>query len=131
MKISGSRTRPVLLLLLGALSYPAFAERCIAVDGDTLVCNHQKVRLTNVYAPEMNQTGGGAAKKKLQALVHNREVALRTHGKDRYGRVLAEVFVDGRRIEQADVGPRGGRGSTWGSDRHVYVRFVKSQKAVK
>jgi nuclease-like protein len=121
----------VLFPLFLALANPAWAERCIAVDGDTLVCNHQKVRLTNVYAAEMNQPGGGAAKKKLQALVHHREVALRTHGKDRYGRVLAEVFVDGRRIEQADVGPRGGRGSTWGSERHVYVRFVSEKKAAK
>jgi Staphylococcal nuclease homologue len=121
----------VLFVCLLSVHSAAWAERCIAVDGDTLVCNHQKVRLTNVYAAEMNQTGGSAAKKKLQALVQNREVALRTHGKDRYGRVLAEVFVDGRRIEQADIGPRGGRGSTWGSDRHVYVRFVHSQKTVK
>ena len=121
----------VIFLFLLALANRAWAERCIAVDGDTLVCNHQKVRLTNVYAAEMNQSGGSAAKKKLQALVQNREVALRTHGKDRYGRVLAEVFVDGRRIEQADIGPRGGRGSTWGSERHVYVRSVQSQKSVK
>jgi hypothetical protein len=118
-------------LLLCSAANAAWADRCIAVDGDTLVCNRQKVRLTNVYAPEMNQPGGSAAKKKLQARVQNREVALRTHGKDRYGRLLAEVFVDGRRVEQADVGPRGGRGSTWGSERHVYVRFVQSQKTVK
>lgn len=97
------------------------------MDGDTLVCNRVKVRLTNVYAAELNQPGGSAAKRKLQARVQNREVALRAHGKDRYGRVLAEVFVDGRRIEQADIGPRGGRGNTWGSDRHVYVRFVQSR----
>ena len=114
-----------------ALAGNAWAERCIAVDGDTLVCHHQKVRLTNVYAAEMNQSGGGAAKKRLQALVQNREVALRTHGKDRYGRVLAEVFVDGRRIEQADIGPRGGRGSTWGGDRHQYVHVVQRKKPVK
>ena len=39
------------------------------------------------------------------------------------------VFVDGRRIEQADIGPRSGRGSTWGSDRHQYIRFVQTRKA--
>ena len=123
--------RSVVFLLFLASAGHAWAERCAAVDGDTLVCNYQKVRLTNVYAPEMNQPGGSAAKKKLQARVQNREVALRAHGKDRYGRVLAEVFVDGRRIEQTDIGPRGGRGSTWGSDRHVYVRFVQNRKTVK
>ena len=117
------------LALLALLSNSAWAERCIAVDGDTLVCNHQKVRLTNVYAAEMNQPGGGAAKKKLQALVQNREVGLVTHGHDRYGRILAEVYVDGRRIEQADIGQRAGRGSTWGAERHVYVRTVQARKA--
>jgi endonuclease YncB( thermonuclease family) len=115
--------------VLAFLSNSAWAERCIAIDGDTLVCNHQKVRLTNVYAAEMNQPGGSAAKKKLQALVQNREVGLVTHGRDRYGRILAEVYVDGHRIEQGDIGPRAGRGSTWSAERHVYVRTVQAKKA--
>jgi len=114
---------------LALLNNSAWAERCLAIDGDTLVCNHQKVRLTNVYAAEMNQPGGAGAKKKLQALVQNRELGLVTHGHDRYGRILAEVYVGGRRIEQADIGPRAGRGSGWGSDRHVYVRTVQAKKA--
>jgi len=114
---------------LALLNNSAWAERCLAIDGDTLVCNHQKVRLTNVYAAEMNQPGGAGAKKKLQALVQNREVGLVTHGHDRYGRILAAVYVEGRRIEQADIGPRAGRGSTWGADRHVYVRTVQPKKA--
>jgi hypothetical protein len=121
--------KAALLVSLLVLHPAAWAERCIAIDGDTLVCNHQKVRLTNVYAAEMNQPGGSAAKKKLQALVQSREVGLLTHGHDRYGRILAEVYVDGRRIEQADIGPRAGRGSTWGGDRHVYVRTVQAKKA--
>jgi hypothetical protein len=119
------------VFLLLSWANPSWAERCIAVDGDTLVCNHQKVRLTNVYAPEMNQPGGSAAKRKLQTLVQNREVALRPHGKDRYGRLLAEAFVDGRRIEQGDIGPRAGRGSGWGAERHRYVRYVQERKGPK
>jgi nuclease-like protein len=125
----GNKLRPLLGLLFLSLALPAWAERCIAIDGDTLVCNHQKVRLTNVYAAEMNQPGGSAAKRKLQALVQNRDVGFVTHGHDRYGRILAEVYVEGRRIEQADIGPRAGRGSTWGADRHVYVRTVQAKKA--
>ena len=93
------------------------------------MCNRQKVRLTNIYAAELNQPGGSAAKRRLQALVQNRDVALRPHGHDRYGRLLAEAFVEGRRIEQGDVGARAGRGSTWGSDRHEYIRFVQARKA--
>lgn len=96
----------------------AAAERCLAIDGDTLVCNRQKVRLNNVYAPELNEAGGSAAKRRLHALVRGGQVTLRPFGRDRYGRLLAEVYVDGRRIEQADIGPRAGRGSHWRFDRH-------------
>jgi endonuclease YncB( thermonuclease family) len=92
------------------------------------VCNRQKIRLTNIYAAELDQAGGSAAKRRLQALVQGREVALRPHGHDRYGRVLAEAFVNGRRIEQGDVGPRAGRGSAWGAYRHQYIRFLQSRK---
>jgi ribosomal protein L19E len=100
-------------------------ERCIAIDGDTLVCNHQKVRLTNVYAAELNEAGGRAAKRRLQTLIASGEVALHPFGHDRYGRTLAEVYVNGRRIEQADIGPRAGRGARWHSDRHYFANTRK------
>jgi Staphylococcal nuclease homologue len=96
-------------------------ERCLAIDGDTLVCNHQKVRLTNVYAAELNQAGGYAAKRRLQLIVSSGEVVLRPYGQDRYGRTLAEIYVNGRRIEQGDIGPRAGRGTQWYGDRHHYL----------
>src|SRR5207248_7171980 len=97
-------------------------ERCLAIDGDTLVCNHRKVRLTNVYAAELNQPGGYSAKRRLQGLISSGEVVLRRYGQDRYGRTLAEVYVNGRRIEQADIGPRAGRGPQWNDDRHRYLQ---------
>lgn len=112
------RVRFVLLLGTVLASPAALAERCIAIDGDTLVCDRQKVRLTNVYAAELNQAGGARARRRLDALVRNRHVTLKPYGHDRYGRLLAEAFVDGRRIEQADIGPRVGRGSRWARDRH-------------
>jgi hypothetical protein len=102
-------------------------ERCIAIDGDTLVCNHQKVRLTNVYAAELNEAGGRAAKRRLQVLIASGEVALRPLGQDRYGRMLAEVYVNGRRIEQADIGPRAGRGARWQGDRHHFAHIRKAR----
>ena len=102
-------------------------ERCIAIDGDTLVCNHKKVRLTNVYAAELNEPGGHSAKRRLHALVTSGEVTLRPFGQDRYGRTLAEVYVNGRRIEQADIGPRAGRGARWHGERHF--RKVLSPRA--
>ena len=115
-----------ILFVLAAWVSSAFAgERCIAIDGDTLVCNRQKVRLTNVYAAELNEPGGSAAKRRMQAVITSGEVTMRTFGQDRYGRTLAEVFVNGRRIEQADIGPRAGRGSQWHSERHLWVSTRK------
>ena len=98
--------RCVLACSLLVAATPAWAERCLAIDGDTLVCNRQKVRLANVDAPELKDAGGRAAKRRLQALVQGREVALKKYGQDRYGRLLAEAYVDGRRIEQHQIGPR-------------------------
>ena len=59
----------------------------------------------------MKEPGGQAAKKKLRELIKGKDVVLVPHGTDKYGRTLAEVYVDGRRIEQSDIGPRAGRGS--------------------
>lgn len=109
-----------LLLVLSStvIGTATATERCLAIDGDTLVCNRQKFRLTNVYAAELNEAGGTAAKRRLQSLVAGREVDFKRFGHDRYGRILAEAYVQGRRIEQSDIGPRAGRGSRFGADRH-------------
>ena len=117
MNVCRLRLLLAVLLVLPAASHAGV--RCLAIDGDTLVCNRQKVRLTNVYAAELNQAGGSAAKQRLRALVGSGEVVLRPVGTDRYGRLLAEVYVNGRRIEQADIGPRAGRGAGWHADRHL------------
>jgi hypothetical protein len=111
----------LLWLSLAFAGTAAAGERCLAVDGDTLVCNRQKVRLTNVYAAELNEAGGAMAKRRLQALIRTGDVYLRPFGQDRYGRLLAEAYINGRRIEQSDIGPRAGRGSKWGSDRHIII----------
>lgn len=110
-----------LFMLFAFTGIAVSGERCIAIDGDTLVCNRQKVRLTNVYAAELKEAGGAAAKRRLQLLIRGAEVTLKPFGHDRYGRVLAEVYVDGRRIEQADIGPRMGRGSGSGAERHAVL----------
>ena len=116
-----------ILFVLAVAASPVFAgERCIALDGDTLVCNRQKVRLTNVYAAELNEPGGTAAKRRMQAMIASGEVTLRPFGHDRYGRTLAEVYVSGRRIEQADIGPRAGRGAQWHGERHIWVATRKA-----
>jgi len=51
---------------------------------------------------------------------------LRPLGQDRYGRTLAEVYVNGRRIEQSDIGPRMGRGALSHADRLTPLSHSKS-----
>lgn len=97
-----------LFLLVAA---PALAERCRAADGDSLRCGAERVRLQDVYAAELNEQGGRAAKRNLAAIVDGREIRLARHGQDRYGRTLADVYVNGRKVEQRDIGPRAGNGT--------------------
>ncbi|MFN7753427.1 MAG: thermonuclease family protein [Pseudomonadota bacterium] len=84
--------------------------RCRAVDGDTIRCGSERIRLRGVYAPEMSEPGGAEARARLQRRLDEGEVRLDRRGRDRYGRTRADVYVGGARIEQRDIGPKGGRG---------------------
>jgi hypothetical protein len=44
----------------------AAGEHCRAIDGDTLRCGRERVRLLGVYAPELNEPGGPEAHQRLQ-----------------------------------------------------------------
>lgn len=97
---------------LGFISRPADAAgRCKAIDGDTLRCGRERVRLRNVYAAERGTPGADAERRALQRRLESGEVRIRRRGKDEYGRTLGEVYVNGRKVTQADIGARGGRGA--------------------
>ena len=93
-------------LLLTALSLFAprvqaseFSAPVISVlDGDTvevLHSNHpERIRLHGIDCPEKGQSYGHKAKQATSALVFGKEVTLRTHGKDRYGRTIADVLLE-------------------------------------
>lgn len=104
-------TRHALPLIVAFfLAFPAFAQPCTAIDGDTLRCGDERVRLRGIYAPERSEPGGEAARQRLAAAIAGGELVLDRRGRDRYRRTLAHAYVDGRRIVQADISPRGGRG---------------------
>jgi endonuclease YncB( thermonuclease family) len=73
--------------------------RVIAVfDGDTikvLTGDQQsfKVRLAGIDAPERGQAFGAASKKHLAAMVAGQQVRVESIKHDRYGRILAKVWV--------------------------------------
>ncbi|RYD24580.1 MAG: micrococcal nuclease [Verrucomicrobiaceae bacterium] len=70
-------------------------------DGDTITVYagegqpQIKVRLAGIDAPELKQAYGNAAKVALSDMVFGKPVELRNTSRDRYGRTVAAVIVDG------------------------------------
>jgi micrococcal nuclease len=103
----------VYVLLMAALlsSWQCSAsarELVVVVDGDTFWLGDEKVRLSNIDAPETYQAKcdaerelGQRAKARLTALLAAADGApglIREHRLDRYGRTLARVVVNGRDV---------------------------------
>jgi micrococcal nuclease len=84
--------------------------RCRAIDGDTIRCGQERVRLHGIYAPELREPGGREARARLQQRLESGEVRIERRASDRYGRTIGSVYVGGSRITQRDVGRIGGRG---------------------
>jgi micrococcal nuclease len=110
-------TRPALLLLLlcllttSALAAPPakLTGKVVSVhDGDTLTVldaakTKRKIRLHGIDAPESKQPFGNVAKKALADLVFGKEVDVEVVDKDRYGREVGNVHVDGVHVNREQV----------------------------
>jgi endonuclease YncB( thermonuclease family) len=75
-----------------------FSDHVVSVlDCDTIVVlRHQhteRIRLKGIDCPEKGQAYGNNAKQATSALVFGRDVILQTHGQDKYGRTLGDVFL--------------------------------------
>jgi micrococcal nuclease len=91
-------------------------------DGDTVIVRTDdgqtlKVRLQGIDAPELKQAFGSRSRDELSALVKGKPVALVEHGRDKYGRTLGTVIVDGVDANARQVAT----GMAW-----HYARFDKS-----
>ena len=65
-------------------------------DGDSIVVQYgEEVRLMHIDAPEWNQPWGDRATEFVKERCLGKQVKLRRHGKDKYGRTLAEVILPG------------------------------------
>lgn len=85
--------------LLQAPVIQEFSGKVVGVkDGDTIVVLHdgkgETIRLYGVDAPEKKQDFGTKAKQFVSDLIFNHDVLVKTHGKDRYGRTIGEVFFN-------------------------------------
>ena len=88
-------------------TYLVSEERSVCtkvVDGDTIyLSNGEKVRLVGVNTPEKGVTGYQASKNFVQKLCLNKEVGINVDDKkyrDKYGRTLAVVLVDGKNLNE-------------------------------
>jgi len=78
------------------------------VDGDTIdILTDDKttirIRLNGVDAPETGQPFGKNAKQYLSEFIGGQIVRAVTHGEDRYGRTLGDVYFNS--VEDADIPP--------------------------
>ncbi|WP_419939196.1 thermonuclease family protein [Candidatus Palauibacter sp.] len=73
------------------------------LDGDTFETSSSlpDVRLEGVDTPEQGEPGYLEAKAALKRLILDRFVDIETKARDIYGRRVAQVWVDGRSVNQA------------------------------
>jgi micrococcal nuclease len=94
-------------------------------DGDTLkvlVADQKLLRIRFAFcdAPEKKQAFGVRAKQAMSELVFGKDIELRTHAIDRYGRTVAQVAVDGKDVEAEMLR----QGLAW-----VYERYITEASA--
>ena len=75
------------------------------IDGDTLRFNVAgqpaiEVRLAQIDAPELCQAGGAEARRALSELALNKPATLRPAGRDRQGRSIGVLVLDGASVGQ-------------------------------
>ncbi len=108
--------RVITLFLLAFLSLAASADTLTGkvvkiTDGDTLYVldanyKEHKIRLAGIDAPERKQAYGLASRKHLATIVANKQVTIAYEKRDRYGRIVGKVLLDGIDVclEQVKVG---------------------------
>lgn len=120
-----NKTALVLLVLAAARMAEgddAIAGKVVNVhDGDTVrvldAANVQhKVRLQGIDAPERGQPFGTVSRDRLAALVMGKAVTVHDDGRDKYGRTLGRIEIEGQDVNRTLVA----EGLAW-----HYVKFSK------
>ena len=157
-----------ILLASPAIVAPAATEtrlilKVVSVhDGDTITCLSEdkrqiKVRLDAIDAPELGQPFGQAAKKALSEMVFGKSVTVIEKKKDRWGRTIAHVLVEGddtnlmmlergmawhyrqysknARLQRAEIDARAAKKGLWADVEPVppseWRKFDKDERAQK
>jgi micrococcal nuclease len=87
----------------------AFTGQVVGVmDGDTIEIMHQnkpeRIRLHGIDCPEKGQSFGKRANQAASELMFGKSVAVRVHGKDKYGRTIGDIILpDGTNVNKVLV----------------------------
>ena len=123
-------------IMLGAsclLQAEEFDARVIAVmDGDTVMVLHDgkkiKIRLANIDAPESDQPFGKESRQALVERVLKKQVHVNSQAMDVYGRMIAELSVDGQSVNEDQVS----KGMAWEySHFHSNKRYLALYKQAR
>lgn len=123
-RVNKQRIAAFLILVFAACSGAAatLEGKVVGVaDGDTITVltadkQQHKIRLAGIDAPEKGQPFGKRSKETLSRLVYGTEVAVEYTKKDRYGRIVGRVEVEGRDANLEQVR----EGSAW-----VYRQYIR------
>ncbi len=93
----------ILCLVLPSLHAQDFTAKCVGVtDGDTITVlvglEQMKIRLEGIDTPETGQDFATRAKQFTSGLVFGKHVHILPKEKDRYGRLVARVQVEGKDV---------------------------------
>lgn len=106
------------------MSFVALACLLVAIDGDTLRCGGERIRLLGIDAPELPghcrrgrqcMQGDPYASKAALAGKLKGKATIERRGRDRYGRTLARVRVN--RVDLADAQIADGSAEVYRSGR--------------
>lgn len=94
----------------------ALASSLVVIDGDTITAGHERIRIANIDAPEIGNPKcdaerrlGLVAKRRLAELLGEGDSIIKRGDpvtgriKDRYGRTLATITVNGRDVGEVLV----------------------------
>ena len=94
---------------VGIAQADTLSGRVVAVhDGDTITVldinqTQYKIRLAGIDAPELGQAFGNPSKQNLSKWVYNRQVIVDWKKRDRYGRTVGVVLVDGHDVNLEQI----------------------------
>ena len=101
------------------------------IDGDTVqLKSGMRIRLLGINTPEKNMPFDIRATLFLRNLIQNKTVKLETHGKGKYGRTLAYIFLDGKNVNKEMLSQGLATLYYYNHDKY-YNSFVQAERSAR